>query len=64
MIGCAFQSARPMLLFLRDRRQRPTEAPASASSPSLFAACASLAQEPEDPERWSGESEGGVSTEV
>jgi hypothetical protein len=64
MIGCAFQSARLMLLCFSVTASRPTEAPASASSPSLFAACASLAQEPEDPERWSGESEGGVGTEV
>jgi len=40
----ACQSARPMLLLLRDSQGGTGEpSPASASSPSLFAACASLA---------------------
>jgi len=37
MIGCACQSARPMLLLLRDSQGGTGEpSPASASSPSLF----------------------------
>ena len=60
----ACQSARPMLLLLRDSQGGTGEpSPASASSPSLFAACASLAGA--RGYRDSGESEGGgVGTEM